>query len=206
MERGFQAGKMLRLLNDNDWGSHQARMDRLGAWPGYGIFLNALTGLKRGELYQSPIHGEDHIERTLLHGIIGAMEEGLGEADIRLLMEACSYHDVGRINDGLDDEHGLRSAEQMGRLTGRTGDELAMLMAMAEAHSRSDLVMDQVIEKYRPRDKERCRMLAELLKDADGLDRVRIRMLDPSYLRRRGARDRVAFAQYLFERYTPGEI
>jgi hypothetical protein len=41
--------------------------------------------------------------------------------------------------------------------------------------------------------------LIELLKDADGLDRVRIDDLDPAYLRRAEARTMVDFAWRLYE-------
>jgi hypothetical protein len=50
--------------------------------------------------------------------------------------------------------------------------------------------------------------LIELLKDADGLDRVRLGDLDPRYLRIPQARSMVQFAEQLFEetdvRHAPG--
>jgi hypothetical protein len=41
--------------------------------------------------------------------------------------------------------------------------------------------------------------LVALLKDADGLDRVRLGDLDPSYLRVPASQSMVAFAQHLFD-------
>jgi hypothetical protein len=62
--------------------------------------------------------------------------------------------------------------------------------------------LDEIIDKHAPLDRARARRLAELLKDADGLDRVRIRDLDVKYLRRQNSRSRAGFAQYLFDRYA----
>jgi hypothetical protein len=47
--------------------------------------------------------------------------------------------------------------------------------------------------------------LTALLKDADGLDRVRLGDLDPTYLRHPEAREMVAYAEALFEE-TNGRI
>jgi hypothetical protein len=55
-----------------------------------------------------------------------------------------------------------------------------------------------------PRDHEHWPLIA-LLKDADGLDRVRLGDLDVRYLRHPVARPMVAFAQALFDR-TDGII
>ena len=104
--------------------------------------------------------------------------------------------------DSLDDDHGRRSSHQLARLTGRSGDELQMLMAAVEAHSRDDRDMTEIIRSHHPADYLRARRLAEMLKDSDGLDRVRIHQaLDPSYLRRRCSRFCVAFSQFLFSLY-----
>ncbi|MBR1845947.1 MAG: hypothetical protein IJ792_05040, partial [Oscillospiraceae bacterium] len=43
--------------------------------------------------------------------------------------------------------------------------------------------------------------LTQLLKDADGLDRVRVWDLDVNYLRREASKQREDFAEYLYARY-----
>ena len=93
------------------------------------------------------------------------------------------YHDVGRVDDSVDDEHGLRAALQVEELTGLAGQPLHCLQAAVEAHSRPDERMGDVLTKYGVADVAYAWPLAKLLKDADGLDRVRLDMLDPSYLR-----------------------
>jgi hypothetical protein len=130
-----------------------------------------------------------------------AQAEGLSEEDTRLLLLACSYHDVGRRNDRVDDEHGHRAAGQLARLTGRTGEDLRILQGAVDAHSRREEALRPTVESYRPENLQRALTIATLLKDADGLDRVRIWDLDPSYLRRPASRARAPFAKELYLRY-----
>lgn len=192
---------LLTLIRRNDWGPYQPLMDRLARLEGWPLFLDKLTNLKRDALYQSPIHGPGHIERTMLHGAFCAMEEPLSMEDAALLLECCAYHDVGRVNDRLDHLHGHRSAQFLDCLTGRSGEELTMMMAAVDAHSRPEAQLEDTLRRYCPADWNRTLTLAQLLKDADGLDRVRIWDLDVRHLRREASREREDFAEYLFQVY-----
>lgn len=192
---------LLNLLRRDDWGDFQPLMDELRRWEGYPLFLETLNGLDYGALFQSYIHGPGHIERTLLHGAFCAMQEPLTMEDARLLFLACCYHDVGRINDGPDDLHGHRSAQRLSALTGLTGEALNMVQAAVDAHSRKDEDLVKTVKGYHPADYPRSLTIAELLKDADGLDRVRIWDLDPRYLRRKNSRSRAEFAKEVYLRY-----
>lgn len=192
---------LLQLLERNDWGPFQPMMDRLAQWQGWPLFLQTLTALNYDALYQSPIHGPGHIERTMLHGAFCAMEEPLSLADTALLLECCAYHDVGRVNDALDENHGYRSSKQLAQLTGRTGQELVMMTAAVDAHSRPESELIPTLKRYELQDWDRAFTLTQLLKDADGLDRVRIWDLDVRHLRRQASRQREDFAEYLFQVY-----
>lgn len=192
---------LLTLMKENNWGPHAPLMDRLNAWVYWPLFLEKLKGLDHDALYDSHIHGLGHIERTMLHGAFCAMEEPLSERDTELLLECCSYHDVGRIDDSWDEEHGHRSAGQLAALTGRSGEELKMMQAAVDAHSRRDSHLMPTLERYGLAESERALTLALLLKDADGLDRVRIWDLDVRYLRRAASKRREYFAEYLYEHY-----
>jgi hypothetical protein len=192
---------MLALLSRRDWGEEQPRIDSLLASPYGESLLRALRTLKRDVLYQSHVHGLGHIERTMVHGAMCAQAEPLDAADTALLMDMCSYHDTGRESDWLDNAHGLRSSLKLAELTGRSGEELKLMMAGVEAHSIGDKHMPDVIGKHAPADTERAFRLARMLKDADALDRVRIRDLNPNFLRFGSSRKRIGFAQLLFDRY-----
>ena len=139
--------------------------------------------IRLDRLFHSRLHGAGHISRVMVLGALLAQRAQLDEDVTQLLMYACAYHDVGRVDDSVDDEHGLRAALQVKELTGLAGQPLHCLQAAVEAHSRPDERMGDVLTKYGVADVAYAWPLAKLLKDADGLDRVRLDMLDPSYLR-----------------------
>lgn len=192
---------LLALLRDARWGEDQSLIDDFKQWEHYPIFLETLENLNLSSLFESKIHGVGHIERTILHGALAARSEGLSAEDTRLLLLACSYHDVGRLDDGPDDLHGYRAAQQLERLTHCHGEELRLMQGAVDAHSRNDRALKDTVRGYHCSDQNRALTIATLLKDADGLDRVRIWDLDPRFLRREASRQRADFAQRLYLRY-----
>lgn len=192
---------MLNLLQAGVWGSYAPHFQRLSRWEHYPMLLQTLEQLDHSVLFVSKMHGLGHIERTILQGGFCAMEEGLDRSDTALLLLACSYHDVGRQDDWVDDLHGWRSAQRIGAITGRTGEDLKLLQGAVDAHSRKEAVLRETVAGYRPADLNRAVRLAQLLKDADGLDRVRLGDLDPSYLRRETSRSRAGLALEVYRRY-----
>lgn len=192
---------MLNLLQAGVWGSYAPHFQRLSRWEHYPMLLQTLEQLDHSVLFVSKMHGLGHIERTILQGGFCAMEEGLDRSDTALLLLACSYHDVGRQDDWVDDLHGWRSAQRIGAITGRTGEDLKLLQGAVDAHSRKEAVLRETVAGYHPADLDRAVRLAQLLKDADGLDRVRLGDLDPSYLRRETSRSRAGLAFEVYRRY-----
>lgn len=192
---------MLNLLQAGVWGSYAPHFQRLSRWEHYPMLLQTLEQLDHSVLFVSKMHGLGHIERTILQGGFCAMEEGLDRSDTALLLLACSYHDVGRQDDWVDDLHGWRSAQRIGAITGQTGEDLKLLQGAVDAHSRKEAVLRETVAGYRPADLNRAVRLAQLLKDADGLDRVRLGDLDPSYLRRETSRSRAGLAFEVYRRY-----
>ncbi|MBP5165757.1 MAG: hypothetical protein ILP09_00685 [Oscillospiraceae bacterium] len=193
---------LLRLIDADEWGQYAPLVSSLKNTLYWDMLLDALHSLKTEVLYMSHVHGIGHIERTMMHGAFCAMADRLSGADTRLLMLMCSYHDTGRESDWLDNAHGLRSSLKLRSITGLEGEDLKIAMAGVEAHSVGDKAMDAIIASHAPADTARARRLAELLKDSDGLDRVRINDLDPHFLRRQASRERAGFARYLFDRYA----
>ena len=64
------------------------------------------------------------------------------------------------------------------------------------------LIHTAVVHHSLPKELDRAHphwRLTSLLKDADGLDRVRLGDLDPEYLRNAPAREMIGFAEALFE-------
>lgn len=166
-----------------------------------GLFLEKLYALNINVLYKSNLHGRDHIERVLLFASLLSYHLLLDHEDTDLLLDACSYHDVGRINDKLDDYHGRRSSEKIQLITGRpSGENVSILRAMVEAHSINDTEMDGIIRQYGVLDIPRAKKLSLALKDADGLDRVRLTglFLDPRYLRFGYSKTLIPFARQVY--------
>jgi len=192
---------LISLLETDVWGAHTSLLAEFRKWRHYGLFFRALTTLNVGALYQSRLHGQGHIERTLLLAALLAWRENLSAEDTDSLLLAAAYHDVGRVDDSYDTEHGTRSAERLGDLTGRTGQELLLLQGAVAAHSRPDHLLEETVAGYGYVNFPHAVELAQLLKDADGLDRVRIRDLNPNFLRHESARFFPPFAEYLFDLY-----
>lgn len=167
-------------------------------WPTFEYYVKAL---KKECLYQSHIHGINHIERVLLFGGFIAMQNGCSEEDTRLLLTACSYHDIGRIDDSLDDDHGKRSSEKLPSVISLPAEDMAIVQAAIFAHSIDDSRMEDVISSFAITDKQRALNIARMLKDADALDRVRVYDLDPNYLRFPCSCQYVDFAYNLYKYY-----
>lgn len=189
------------LLEADVWGTHELLLHGLQDWRNYGLLPRALDSLNTGALYRSSLHGQGHVERTLLFSTLLAWREDLPAGDTALLLLSASYHDVGRVDDGYDTEHGTRSAARLGELTGRGGEELRLMQGAVAAHSRPDRQLEPTVAEYFPADFSHAVGMARLLKDADGLDRVRIQDLNPDYLRRDSARTLAPFAQFVFDLY-----
>ena len=153
----------------------------------YDLLTEAYGRLRTGELYVSGIHGQGHIERVMLLGAIIAMQQGFTPRQTELLLIACSYHDIGRVDDSRDDRHGQRSAERLAGMTLPSvgGEELRAIQAAVATHSTKDAMIESFAEEYRVPEESRdlCRLLCKGLKDADNLDRVRLGDLDVRHLR-----------------------
>jgi len=102
-----------------------------------------------------------------------------------LLITAALFHDIGRDNDGVCEEHGMKSVEKMRylNLTLCDRETAAILEFIVTFHCIGDDKAFAALGSIPPGWRERAWRLLGLLKDADGLDRVRIYDLDVRYLR-----------------------
>ena len=123
--------------------------------------------------------------------------------DLDVLRNAASLHDTKRRDDSYDPAHGPRAAvESIGYSYARDEDK-KILQAVIAAHSPEDEAMDKIIKNFiGPEDDfDRAKYLAELFKDADALDRVRINRLDPKYLRNSYSKTLVDLAYDLYKHF-----
>lgn len=169
------------------------------------VLLWQYSNFREGIIYKSLIHGKEHVERVMLLGALIAMFRKLSLDDARMLLVACAYHDIGRINDKYDTAHGKRSADMLMNLpmiTDNVSDK-TILFAMVAAHSCPDDTIDYFMDYYKVKKDKRtkCKKLYYMLKDADNLDRVRIYDLDENYLRDPSSKALADVAKKLFKIY-----
>ena len=137
------------------------------------------------------IHGGGHLARVFgLQELICDLLESRGTTVNREATRwAAMAHDVGRIDDGLDLDHGWRSAAW---IKDNLHDQMSPELLDTVTY---------IVHWHVPSDDEAPEMTMELkvLKDADGLDRVRLGDLNPSYLRTDAAKDLIETAGKLYE-------
>lgn len=148
-------------------------------------------------LHESLLHGQAHVARVLVHALRLLAATGFVEESGRL-WAAVYLHDIARRHDGHCTRHG---ADAWARLT--TLPDVETLLARAGVQKDDYPAIETAVTNH-------CRgeiakehpywRLTSLLKDADGLDRVRLYDLDPRYLRNPEAKAMVRFAETLFSR------
>lgn len=150
--------------------------------------------------HPSTIHGQSHVARVMVHAL--RLIEATGwEEEAARLWAAVYLHDLERTHDGVCQWHGENAVKRW-RTQGPLQDhilsagvvdaDVAAIELAVSVHCWPDA-------KLPPRDHPHWRLCA-LLKDADGLDRVRLGDLKTSYLRLPETQGMVTFAQALFDR------
>lgn len=161
----------------------------------------------RPELFahESQLHGQAHVARVIVHAFLLIDALGL-EAYSSKVWAAAYIHDIGRRHDGVCAEHGRYAMEKVATLPqvksllaegGVSAEDWEGISVAVENHCREE------IPKTHPH-----WTLTAILKDADGLDRVRLGDLDPSFFRFPESQGLVPFAKALYEqtheKFTPG--
>jgi hypothetical protein len=146
--------------------------------------------------HASALHGQAHVARVMLHAFRLIAATGWVEEAPRL-WAAVYLHDIARTHDGRCYRHGGDAMRKF-----ETLPELRSLFAHGGvADSDYPQIRTAVVHHCLPRELDRAHphwRLTSLLKDADGLDRVRLGDLDPQYLRNPEAHRMVGFAEVLF--------
>ena len=174
------------------------------------------SNIRINELYQYKFHGLFHSQRVMLFAYLIGKKVNLSDEDMKIILDAAVYHDIGRENDFEDTTHGYSSALKFDRLFKNDefyNDEnnLKLLKAICDGHSRPDKDKkntfdnsDMDVSLYDRYDK-----LYKILKDSDALDRARFPKSAPEsikeeFLRLDYSKSIVEFAFYLnksFSRY-----
>lgn len=124
-------------------------------------------------------HGKLHTARILFLAltIIQAGKIRLNRAELSQLTNAIVFHDIGRKNDRVDDDHG-KVGREIYEKTARNSADPAICF-LIEYHCLDDKLAEEylkITDTIRPR--KRTWFLYQILKDADALDRVRFGIYD----------------------------
>ena len=146
-------------------------------------------------LHPSDLHGEKHAARVMVHAF--RLLDATGHEELAPRLWAAVYlHDLARTGDGRCLVHGANAARRL--------DDLPEVLALFARAGLDDDDLDAVrtavtwhCGKGEIPDDHPHRTFTALLKDADGLDRVRLGDLDPSYFRFPVTESMVPFAERL---------
>jgi hypothetical protein len=174
----------------------------------FNIYGECCRNLKKSYFFQpESIHGLLHTKRVLLLSLVLVQELMLNESELYILKNTAMYHDIGRINDGEDPKHGINSVKKIKDLKIKYSEfnnkykkEFEIIKYIIENHNITDKKGIKNVDKYDIDDKERAIYLLKIFKDADGLDRVRLKDLDSKYLRLDVSKSLIGVA-YNFLRY-----
>lgn len=158
--------------------------------------LNELAPKPHLFSHPSTVHGQSHVARVMVHAFRLIEATGWHEEAARL-WAAVYLHDLARTHDGACQRHGADAMKKF-----ETLPDVRALFARGGVHeSDYPLIHTAVIQHCRPKELNADHphwRLTSLLKDADGLDRVRLGDLDPRYFRNAHAQKMLGFAQALF--------
>lgn len=195
--------RIIDILENESWIEKYDFIDEFKNSDYYDLLRDSYKRLNTDILFDSHIHGQDHIERVIFFTHLIGHHYKLDRPDMDVLRNAASLHDTKRVNDGWDTEHGLRAAKESIDFAYCIDEDKNILQAVMAAHACDDKIMDDLIKSFIKDgdDFARTQRLCKFFKDSDGLDRVRINHLDPNYLRNDFSKDLVDFAYELYERY-----
>jgi hypothetical protein len=146
--------------------------------------------------FRSDLHGRKHVARVMVHAFrlldaTGAADEG------RRLWAAVYIHYLARTHDGHSEQHGADACTKL-----RQSPDLQATLARGGIVPADYEAIELAVTTHSCGELERTDphwRLTALLKDADGLDRVRLHDLDPNRLRHPEARNMVGFAARLWK-------
>jgi hypothetical protein len=153
--------------------------------------------------HESTLHGQAHVARVMVHafrliGTTGWVEEA------PRLWAAVYLHDIARTHDGYCERHGADAIQKLDSLP----EVRTLFMTGGVVDADYEAIRTAVVHHCLPKELDPSHphwRLTALLKDADGLDRVRLGDLDPRYLRHAQSRSMLRFARDLFSE-TDGRL
>ena len=160
------------------------------------------------------VHGQRHIKNVLLYSSLIGQSVVQDKHDLDLIMLSAKYHDIGRKTDAYEEHAEASSKIAVEKLKDKCSqDDLSIISTIIEFHEtpRNISNVDELFIKIAKKngvsnDKiSKVRQMAEVLKDADALDRTRFinkARLNPLYLHYSVSKQLIKFASSLQETYA----
>lgn len=177
-------------------------------------FVMYENGIKEENINEKlKIHGQRHIKNVLLYSMLIGQAVVQDKHDLDLIMLSAKYHDIGRKTDAYE-EHAEASAKiVIEKLKNKySPEDLAIISTIIEFHEvprngNDNELFVTIARKNGITDEQilRVRRMAEVLKDADALDRTRFinkARLNPDFLQYGISKQLIKFAASLQEAYA----
>ena len=170
------------------------------------VFQDVMSNIKEEFFINDSIHGISHNERVALLSCYIGIQEGLDTEELKLVLEAAKYHDIGR---GYEGNHGKYSTIIIDRnkeyiFPDLNDNEINIIKALCHGHSVDDSRYEEIAKMYNIINIDQFKKLLNIVKDADALDRVRLPRfgkLDEKYLRTETAHEMIELAENLYREY-----
>lgn len=160
------------------------------------------------------VHGQRHIKNVLLYATLIGQSVVKDKHDLELIMLSAKYHDIGRKTDAYE-KHAESSAQiAVEKLRDKcSAEDLSIISTIIQFHEipRNSYNVDAIFSDMArkngiPKDQiSKVRQMAEVLKDADALDRTRFinkARLNPEFLQYGTSRQLIRFASSVQETYA----
>ncbi|MDR2571009.1 MAG: HD domain-containing protein [Oscillospiraceae bacterium] len=163
-------------------------------------------------------HGKRHIKNVVLFSMIICVSECINNIDLKHLIYAAKYHDIGReqVGEGLIPHAELSADIAQSKLSHLSNNEIAIIQTAIAFHefprgSNEDIAFETLAKKHKiePHDFLATRIISEMLKDADALDRTRFNgsgQVDVKYLSTGTAKRLIRFASLIQEQFAIEEL
>lgn len=171
------------------------------------VFQEVIKDIKEQFFLDDRTHGLLHNERVAIYACIIGINEGLSADELRMVLEASLYHDIGR---GFgNNNHGRVTAQLIDKnreyiFPNYNDNQISIIKALCNGHSVDDDKYEEIAEEYGIRDVDNFKKLLDVVKDADAIDRVRLKRngsLDESFLRTSTSKSYIDFAKELVNEY-----
>lgn len=154
---------------------------------------------------RNPKHGINHVKRVMFYSFLIAYNNKVEKADILNILKAAAYHDIARKNDSFDRNHGYNSAILYLNRSKKCHNDFITAILIAYHDVKDDFeIFKKISRTFYIKDINtiaKIYKLANILKDADALDRLRFHnphaILNPQYLRERVSKYIIPIAKKL---------